>query len=508
MDDIRQYNNDGVSVGGSTGDTGGFGGISGIGESEKPTSKPKRPWVRLSVILIIFGGLLILGGAATGSRGGRIYIDRGLRVEGFSSSSSSGGRTPLNTRENGYFQSSNTVHTLIINDARFRNVIIVPTSSPTLSITGLGNVDLNVTELNRVVTVSPSGVDGADVIGFRNATHISMIDFGGAFGISYRSYTPFIATERQPVTGQNFIEGERTRYLQYNIGGRVHLRENIHVYLPSSVMYLEVNTTSGVVRITNDGTLNSLNVRSSSGNIHVNGGDIVNGNLHSSSGTTRVNIDNVGSFASQTSSGNIHFNANNLENGTFLASSGVVRVDASVENNISVQTSSGNIHFNSDSVSTGYFRASSGVIRVNASFEERFSAQSTSGNIHFNGDRLANGRFGSSSGVIRVDAALEGDFTAAAGSGNIHVNDTSTRQTIGAYSLRATSGNIRFNTSRTVPQFSYTVNVGSGTIRTQGRRRDGRTYHGDGLSLGISAPPLVLIEATTTSGNVHLNFGR
>jgi len=480
MDDIRQYNNDG--------------GDSGI---DKPisTSKPKRPWIRLSIVLIILGALLILGGFATGSRGGRIHFDRGLRIESFSAAERIVNNNP-------HFESNSTVHTVIVNDARFRTVTIVPTSNPTLSVTGAEDIDLNVTEIDGVVVISPTGIGGADIIGFRNSTNLSLMDFGGAFGISYVSGRPLISTDMNLATGNNFREGDRVRYLQYNIGGRVSFGGAIRVYMPSSVQYLNVNTTSGTIRINNESTLSVLTVNSSSGNIHVNGGTIIDGGLRSTSGTIRVNDTTVqGGFSAQSSSGNIHFNGDRLPSGYFRSTSGTIRVNATVDENFFAQSSSGNIHFDGDRLPSGYFRSTSGTIRVNATVDENFSAQSGSGNIHFNGDRLTHGSFQSTSGTIRVDTALEGNFSAVSSSGNIHVNDNS-RTSTGGYqiTLRANSGTVRFNTSASVSHFNYNVNVGSGTIRTEGSRRDGRTFSSGNGDTNIIA--------NTSSGNVHLNFSR
>jgi|GEM_PF-3478851 len=181
---------------------------------------------------------------------------------------------------------------------------------------------------------------------------------------------------------------------------------------------------------------------------------------------------------------------------------GNIRMDGINAETANLNTSTGNIHFSEGYLANGNVQTRTGTIRISpdASIPTNIDAQSTTGSIHFDGGEMSRGAFRTTTGTIRVNGEIEGNFSANTTTGTIHVNDASrSHNHSGEITLGATTGTIRFDTGAPESNFNYNITATTGTMRTNGQRRDTRHFSGGNGSIPVNV--------RTTTGNIHLDFG-
>ncbi|MCL2372067.1 MAG: DUF4097 domain-containing protein [Defluviitaleaceae bacterium] len=238
---------------------------------------------------------------------------------------------------------------------------------------------------------------------------------------------------------------------------------SIRLYVPSHVDVFNITTSTGTIRM--DGIdADDLVLRATTGSIHFNNGSINRGRISATTGTMRINPTN-----------------------SYVAS-------------MYMRTTTGSIHYNGNAITTGGFHATTGTIRVTTTAAETIYTSTTTGSIHYSGTTLHEGRFRANTGTIRIDTTLTGgDINATTTTGSIHLNDSGSAQHPAApINLQANTGTIRFTTGQPESAFNISTSVSTGTIRINGDRRSQTNQHAGGTPL----------TARTTTGSIHLNFGR
>ena len=206
----------------------------------------------------------------------------------------------------------------------------------------------------------------------------------------------------------------------------------------------------------------------------------------------RLHRNNIRIYAPSTVN---HFDVN--------TTTGTIRISDIDTSSVNLRTTTGNIHFSDGQLPHGYMRTNTGTIRVSLheNTSTHLQAQTSTGNIHFGGGWLQNSEFRTNTGTIRVDAQIVGSFSANATTGNIHINDYSLSHEFhggDGIQIGATTGTIRFSTNAPESDFNYNMSISTGTMRTNGVRRDTRNFSGGSGNMPLN------VRATT--GNIHLNF--
>jgi len=235
---------------------------------------------------------------------------------------------------------------------------------------------------------------------------------------------------------------------------------------------------------------------------------------HSGVSINRYYIDNtrygyvefaVGRAGRNSSRDNIRiYVPDSVQNYIVATTTGTIRMDGVNATNVNLRATTGNINFNGQLL-MGDIRTTTGTIRINTDENSTtiLRAQSTTGNINFDGGIMYDSYFRATTGTIRATGEVKNTFSANATTGNIHVQDTTRLHdyviAIDGIQLSATTGTIRFSSNAPEWNFRYNTQVTTGTIRTNGTRRETRNFSGGNGSFPMNV--------RTTTGNIHLEFG-
>ena len=299
-----------------------------------PTPLPKRrmPWTGVAVVLIVLGIGLFAIGWLSGSRGGRIYFNRGIRVE-------------TSTREefasgSGDLTFANNFDAVVIN-ASSHAIRVYHTNEPTVRVVTLPGLRSNISEQGSVlnVDVRTSFVGGGQRIQF--------MGLGGGRGVTWN-------------------RNGRDAYLSFDFDFSTprNMFGGIRVYVPNSVNDIYARTSSGSVRI-NDISTTQLRAQTNSGRVEVNGGTHQNVHLQSTSGSVRGDAHFAGGLYARTTSGSVQINDSNAA--------------ARTSGEIQLRSTSGSVNFSTRAPINNFsYRMSvtSGSMRVDGS---RISGRSATG---------------------------------------------------------------------------------------------------------------------------------
>ena len=321
-----------------------------------PAPRPRRrmPWGGVAVALILLGIALFAVGWLSGSRGGRIYFDRGIRVE-------TGDREDFVPTGNGNFTFANNFDSLVVN-ASSRAIRIFPSSGQDVRVTVPPDLRIEINEQGRTLDIDTR----ARTTGSTRRIHF--MTFGGARGVT-------------------FNRAGGTGYLNFDFDftnpRNIWATGGIRVYVPDSVNDIYARTSSGSVRI-NDVSTTNLRAQTSSGRVEVNGGTHQDVHLQTSSGSVIANGYFSGALHAQTSSGRVRVHDYNnrrtgSENIQLRSSSGSVRFYTRAplsDFNYRISVTSGSMRVDDNRISGRNASGGSGGTTINAS--------TTSGGVRLN----------------------------------------------------------------------------------------------------------------------------
>ena len=153
-----------------------------------------------------------------------------------------------------------------------------------------------------------------------------------------------------------------------------------------------------------------------------------------------------------------------------------------------------------NSVNNIYARTQSGSVSMSGVSTNQLHLESSSGSVRLDGGTHNNVYMETRSGSVRANGNFSGDITGISRSGSVRIEDSSSSHAGNNIRLSARSGSVRFYTTAPRNNFSYSMSVGSGSMRIDGNRLNGRDYSGGSGN--------VHIDASTGSGSIQLNFGR
>lgn len=325
----------------------------------------RKPWGRIAIFLIIVGIALFAAGWASGSRGGRVYFENGLRVETYPLEAVTTNLEAVN------LNLSSNIHTIVVNATSYA-IRFVPTSFDTPQIVSTENRDIVINEVNGRLYVD-SRNSGARVISGinrnRRSLHIMNI---GTFGVSWN---------RDGSTSFMDFNFDFANFMVNNRGG-----STITVYVPDRVHQIEARSTSGSVRLENIST-SRLNLRSTSGSVNVDGGTHENTRLQSTSGSVRGNGYFAGDIYARSTSGGVNIQDSSISHRNtgsihLQSTSGSVRFETAApisDFRYELSVTSGSVRIDGTSISGRRVNGGSGNVLINA--------RSTSGSIHLNFSR-------------------------------------------------------------------------------------------------------------------------
>jgi len=368
--------------------------------SYTPVPHPRRwSWGIIAVVFILLGAGLFAIGWLSGTRGGRIYFDRGIRVETNEETSDLSG---------GEFYFDSNIHSIEAN-ATTRNIRIIPTSESHVRVVIPYGLRPNITESN-----------GALNIDARSGTTI------GGDGIRWQRVQFFGLGHSRGVTWNRF---NNTTFLDFNFdfsrSPYSNLGNAIRVYVPHAVDNINVRGTTSSVNVDNIST-GQLRVQTTTGRITINGG--THGNSHL-----------------QTTTGAINANAHFAEDLYVRATTGRVTVNGEVHGNSRLQTTTGSVNASAYFAGEIYVRATTGRVTVEDNNRERrignesIQLRTTTGSITFTTRASINDfrySVSVSTGSMRVNDNRISGRSASGGTGSTPI------------SASATTGSVRLNFGR------------------------------------------------------------
>jgi len=346
MDELRQHDNNGTIA--STWD-------------ESPIYKPRKPWGRIAVFLIIIGVILFAAGWASGSRGGRVYFENGLRVVSF----------PLEAHEPAInavdLNFSSNIHSVIVN-ATSCAIRIIPTSDATPRVTASDDRRLTINERNGRLYVD-SRAAGTTIANGVNVrwNRVGIMNMG-TLGVSWNR-----------VNNTSFMDFN----FDFSNFSFTNLSNTIRVYVPSTVAAVEARSTSGSVRMEGVSTT-QLNLRSTSGSVGLEGGTHENTHLQSTSGSVRANAYFAGDIYARSTSGGVNVQDSSTSHRN--------------TNSIQLRSTSGSVRFETRAPVSDF----------------RYDLSVTSGSMRIDGARLDGRRASGGSGNVPI--------TARSTSGSVHLD--------------------------------------------------------------------------------------
>jgi len=233
-----------------------------------PPPRRRLPWSGVAVALILVGIALFAVGWLSGSRGGRIYFDRGIRVE-------TGDHEDSTHTGGGNLTFARNFDSLVVN-ASSRAIRILPSSEQTIRVVIPTDLRTNINERGNTLYIEA-----------RNANRIHFMSFGTRHGVTWNRHDRYLNFDFD-------FSGPRRAW---STGG-------IRVYVPDSVNGIDARTSSGTVRLYDVDTT-ELRLQTSSGSVQVNGGTHRNTHLQSTSGSVRANGNFLEDLYARTTSGSV-----------------------------------------------------------------------------------------------------------------------------------------------------------------------------------------------------------
>jgi len=332
-----------------------------IAELERDVRPPRRHmnWGMISLVLIILGVVLFAAGWASGSRGGRVYFNRGIRVVSH----------PQDIpQESGYFNFAGQF-TAIHAHATARNVTFVHTNEPTVSIVTNNSRNLRINEDSGRLEIDARVNQGVTFAG-TNMRRWQFLNFG-SHGVSW-----------------NRVDG--VRFLDFNFDfANFSLRnmgDGLRIYVPSGVTDISTTITSGNVRMYDISTT-TLDLRTTSGRVAVEGGTHESARLRTTSGNVSGNAYFPGNLYARTTSGNVNITDHSTAHNTPQGGDG-----------IQLRATSGNVNFSTNAPASQF----------------SYNLSATSGSMRVNGNRYNGRRASGGSGATPIDASTT--------SGNVRVD--------------------------------------------------------------------------------------
>jgi len=305
------------------------------------------PWGLASIVLIILGVVLFAAGWATGSRGGRVYFDRGIRVVSHSQDDTSQERVDLNFSNR---------FTSIQATAGSRNITFVPTNEPNVRVTSNYRRDLETSEQGGRLYVNARSQTNINFMGSNRRW--SFMSFGSQ-GISWNR-----------VDGTNFLDFN----FDFNNFSLSSLNDTIRIYVPSGVNDIYGRVNSGNVHAYNINTT-ELSLRANSGRVSVEGGTHTNAHLQTTSGTVRGDAFFSDLYA-RTTSGNVNITDRSTSHN-------------SPQGGIQLRATSGNVNFTTNAPISHF----------------RYNLSISSGNMRVDGNRYSGRRTSGGNGATQIDAS-------------------------------------------------------------------------------------------------------
>ena len=313
--------------------------------------RKRVPWGGVAVALIILGAALFGIGWLSGARGGRIYFDRGIRVE-------TGAREdwPQTGHDLNF---GNNFDSLVVS-ASSRSIRILPSNTGNVRVTVPPDLRPQISEQGGTLTI-----DTRAAVGRRR---IYFMTFGGNRGVTWNRHD-----------GRAYLNFD----FDFTNPRHIFATGGIRVYVPDSVSDIYARTSSGSVRIYDVNTAN-LRMQTSSGSVHVNGGRHYRAHLQSSSGSVRGRGYFMDDLYARTSSGRveIHDLSSRRTGGETIrlhSSSGSVRYYARAplgDFSYRVSVTSGSIRVDDTRISGRNATGGTGGTQINAS--------TTSGGVRLN----------------------------------------------------------------------------------------------------------------------------
>ena len=347
MDESRQHDNNGI--------------ITSTWEESPRHYRPRKPWGRIAVFLIILGVILFAVGWASGSRGGRVYFENGLRVVSF----------PLEAHEPTIsavdLNFSSNIHTVIVN-ATSCAIRIIPTSDATPRVASSDDRRLTVNERNGRLYIDSRAAGTTVVNGVNMRWNRWQFMNIGTLGVSWNRV-------------------DNTSFMDFNFDfsnfSFANFGNTIRVYVPNTVAVIEARSTSGSVRM--EGVSSTqVNLRSTSGSVSLEGGTHGNTHLQSTSGSVRANAYFAGDIYARSTSGGVNIQDYSTSHRN--------------TNSIQLRSTSGSVRFNTRAPITDF----------------RYDLSVTSGSMRIDGSRLDGRRASGGSGNTPI--------TARSTSGGVHLD--------------------------------------------------------------------------------------
>ena len=383
MDELRPHDNNGTTT---------------ITWDDSHDHKPRRPWGRISVFLIILGAILFGAGWASGARGGRIYFENGLRVE----------TAPLEemTASALNLTFSSNFHTINVNSTSDR-VQIVPTSDATPRVTSSDDRRVTISESGGTLNIHSRATGGTRLVNGVSVrwNRIGLMDIGN-LGVSWNRVN-------------------NTSFLDFNFDfsnfSFSNLGNTIRVYVPSAVTHIDARSTSGSVSMEGVSTT-QLSLHSTSGSVNVDGGTHGNTHLQSTSGSVRMQDASTTHLNMRSTSGSVSVNGGIHESARLQSTSGSVRANGHFTGDIYARSTSGGVNiqdYNTSHRNTGSIelRSTSGSVRFQTRApitDFRYDLSVSSGSMRIDGSRLDGRRASGGSGNTSLSARTT--------SGSIHLD--------------------------------------------------------------------------------------
>jgi len=324
---------------------------------DTPYKRRGFPWIKVAILCILIGAGLFAAGWASGSRGGRIYFDRGIRVVSAAAQDMSGS-TDISFDRN--------IHTITANSTSC-DIRIVPGDVPRVV---SNNIRANVRESGGRLYIDARQGNTLNAAGVSiNRRNINLIGIG----------THGVTWSRTDGRAHLDFDFDFTNFSFRNMSNA------ITIYVPDTVNNINAASTSGSVHMDGISTT-ELYLRSTSGGVTVEGGTHENTRLRSTSGRVRASAYIAGDLYARSTSGGVavqdystsHRNVGG--NGIQLRStSGSVNFSTRApisDFNYSLSVTSGGMRVDGNSISGRNASGGNGPVRINAS--------STSGGVRLN----------------------------------------------------------------------------------------------------------------------------
>ena len=296
-----------------------------------PPHRRRLPLTGVAVALILLGIALFAVGWLSGSRGGRIYFDRGIRVE-------TGTREEL--AQTGSLTFANNFDSLVVSTSS-RSIRILPSDDQYVRAFIPVGVRSEIAERGSTLYI--------DTRVTSNRRQIQFMGFGGSRGVTWNRY-----------------DGSRYLNFDFDFANPRHTwsTAGIRVYVPDSVNDINARASSGSVRLY-DVSTTQLRMQTTSGRVEVNGGTHHNTHLQSTSGSVVANGHFLEDLYARTTSGRVRIDDYNAA--------------PRPRGEIQLRSTSGSVRFNTAAPLSNFsYRLSvtSGSMRVN---DSRISGRSASG---------------------------------------------------------------------------------------------------------------------------------